>query len=75
VPVRAPAEVGSGVFVSVPRGWHQFDEGVQRSGRRTPDYLVEVRATINNPTPGRSLLKEARSVVERVRLPDWPELC
>jgi hypothetical protein len=43
--------------------------------RRTPDYLVEVRADINNPEPGAALLDEAQSVVSRLRLPDWPELC
>jgi hypothetical protein len=42
---------------------------------RTPDYLVEVRAAINNPEPGRALVEEARSMVRRLRLPDWPELC
>jgi len=144
------------VFESLPRGWHQFDEGVQRRGRchtvantlaanwradragshgwasemprdaiaitvglfgpprpkrahaeyppigrvplqlptRTssylegyprlpeyrafrsaPDYLVEVRADINNPRPGPALLREARAVVDSVRLPNWPKLC
>ena len=43
--------------------------------RRTPDYLVEVRADINNPEPGAALLDEAQAVVRRLRLPDWPELC
>lgn len=42
---------------------------------RTPDYLVEVRADINNPDPGRALVGEARSVVRGLRLPDWSELC
>jgi hypothetical protein len=42
---------------------------------RLSDFLVEVRADINNPAPGPALLRKARSVVRRVRLPDWPELC
>jgi hypothetical protein len=42
---------------------------------RTPDYLVEVRAAINNPEPGSVLVEEARWVVRGLRLPDWPELC
>jgi hypothetical protein len=42
---------------------------------RTPDYLVEVRADINNPEPGRALVEEAHAMVRRLRLPDWPELC
>jgi hypothetical protein len=42
---------------------------------RTQDYLVEVRADINNPAPRRALVEEARSVVRRLRLPDWPEIC
>ena len=42
---------------------------------RLSDYLVEVRADINNPAPGRALLRQARSVVRRVRLPDWPKPC
>ena len=42
---------------------------------RTPDYLVEVRADINNPEPGAALLNDAQSVVSRLRLPDWSELC
>ena len=46
-----------------------------RAFGRLSDYLVEVRADINNPAPGPALLKKARSVVRRVRLPDWPELC
>jgi hypothetical protein len=155
--VRTEAEVRSAVFDSLPRGWHQFDEGVQRRGPchtiaytlaaswradragahgwaadmprdaiaivvglfgpireedkrnsdyppvgelplelprrtvsvlegypsvpeyrafgRTRDYLVEVRAVVNDPAPSRALLEKARSVVRRVRLPDWPRLC
>jgi hypothetical protein len=46
-----------------------------RAFGRTPDYLVEVRADINNPAPGAALLDEAQSAVSRLRLPDWPELC
>jgi hypothetical protein len=154
--VRTQAEVRPAVFRSLPRGWHQFDEGVQSRGRchavantfaanwradragsygwaaemppdaiaitvsligpinegerhpeylpvsefplelplttvgslegwpdvpeyrvfgRTPDYLVEVRAAINNPERGSALVEEARSMVRRLHLPDWPELC
>ena len=154
---RPAREVRPAVFASLPPGWHQFDEGIQRRGpchtiaytlaaswradragshgwaadmppdaiaigvglygpvrkedRRNPlyppigdlplelpsrtaaylegspdvpeyrafgrlsDYLVEVRADINNPSPGRALLRKARSVARRVRLPDWPDLC
>jgi hypothetical protein len=46
-----------------------------RVSGRLSDYLVDVRADINNPAPGRALLRQARSVVRRVRLPDWPKLC
>ena len=42
---------------------------------RTPDYLVEVRADINNPDPGSALVEEAQSVVRGLRLPDWGERC
>jgi hypothetical protein len=42
---------------------------------RTPDYLVEVRADINNPRPGSALVEEAQSVVRGLRLPDWGERC
>jgi hypothetical protein len=154
---RPKREVRSATFASLPHGWHQFDEGVQRRGPcrtiaysraatwrtdragshgwapemppdaiaitvglygpvrpedrtnphyppiadlplelpsttddylegspdvpeyrafgRLSDYLVEVRADINNPAPSGALLRKARSVVRRVRLPDWPELC
>jgi hypothetical protein len=46
-----------------------------RAFRRTPDYLVEVRADINNPEPGAGLLDEAQSAISRLNLPDWPKLC
>jgi hypothetical protein len=42
---------------------------------RTPDYLVEVRADINNPDPGPALIEEARGVVRGLRLPDWGARC
>jgi hypothetical protein len=42
---------------------------------RTQDYLVEVRADINNPDPGSALVEEAQSVVRGLRLPDWGERC
>jgi hypothetical protein len=46
-----------------------------RAFGRTADYLVEVRAVINNRKPRRALLREAAGVVDRLRLPDWPKRC
>jgi hypothetical protein len=46
-----------------------------RVGARTRDYLVDVRADINDAHPSRALVRQARGVVERVRLPDWPKPC
>jgi hypothetical protein len=46
-----------------------------RTFGRTADYLVEVRASINSPRPSRRLVEDARAVVHRLRLPDWPRLC
>jgi hypothetical protein len=68
VPVRLPATT-----VSTLEGFPQMPE--YRGFRRAADYLLEVRAVINNPEPGRRLLREARGVVSRLQLPDWPKLC
>ena len=68
VPLRLPATTASTLegLPNVPE---------YRAFGRTPDYLVEVRASINNPDPGRALVEEARSVVRALRLPDWGERC
>jgi hypothetical protein len=39
------------------------------------DYHVEVRVDINQQNPGRSLLRRAQRVLNRLRLPDWPNRC
>lgn len=68
VPLRLP-----GKTVGTLEGYPRVPE--YRVSRRAPDYLVEVRAAINNPHPGRRLLQRAALAVERIRLPDWPRLC
>jgi hypothetical protein len=67
-PIRLP-----GTTVSTLEGYPDVPE--YRAFRRAPDYLVEVRAAINDPHPGRALVEEARSVVKRLRLPNWPKRC
>jgi hypothetical protein len=67
-PLRLPATTASSL-----EGLPDVPE--YRVFARTPDYLVEVRADINNPGPGRALVREARSVVRGLRLPDWGERC
>jgi hypothetical protein len=62
-----------GSTVSTLEGFPRVPE--YRAFRRAPDYLIEVRVDINNRTPGRALLREARSVVSRLQLPDWPKRC
>jgi hypothetical protein len=68
VPLRLPTKTGGTL-----EGYPRVPE--YRAFRRAPDYLVEVRAAINSPHPGRALLRRAASAVERIRLPDWPKLC
>lgn len=68
VPLRLPATTASRL-----EGFPRLPE--YRAFGRAPDYLVEVRVDIRNRKPGRTLLRKARSVVGRLRLPDWPKRC
>ena len=67
-PLRLPAHT-----ISALEGSPDVPE--YREFRRAPDYLVEVRVAINNPRPPRPLIAEARSAVQRIRLPNWRKLC
>ncbi|MEA2406162.1 MAG: hypothetical protein QOE69_281 [Thermoleophilaceae bacterium] len=46
-----------------------------RTFGRTRDYLVDVRADINDAHPSRALVRQAQGVVKRLLLPDWPRPC